>query len=228
MTSSSGHAAQPRVVEVDRRSSRASRGRGSRARSARSAPHRSPAAASSAWRVRPLAARAGLQLAHLLERVDDDVAVAADRQPHAGVAVAQRREVAVAEVALGRRAGRDDRAARGEQRRRRARRRGSPCTTVVRAAEEAGAVQQLDRRAAVLGAALLELARLLVGVDVADQPVGVGVGGDLAQPVGRHGADAVRGDADRRDAAPTPQRVDAREERVDARVAEARAGPPRW
>ena len=72
-------------------------------------------------------------------------------------------------------------------------------------------MQQLDRRAAVLGAALVELARLLVRVDVADQTVGVGVGGDLAQPVGGDGADAVGGDADLR-APRDAQLVDAREE----------------
>ena len=38
-------------------------------------------------------------------------------------------------------------------------------------AEEPGPVQQLDGRDAVLGAALLQLARLLVGVDVADEAV---------------------------------------------------------
>ena len=81
-------------------------------------------------------------------------------------------------------------------------------------AEEAGAVEQLDRRDAVLGAALLELARLLVGVDVADEAVLVGVGGDRLQPARRHGADAVRGDADVDAGAPVrpgAQRVDARE-----------------
>ena len=39
----------------------------------------------------PLAARQRLELAHLLERVDAHLRVAADRQPHARVAVAQRR-----------------------------------------------------------------------------------------------------------------------------------------
>ena len=85
-------------------------------------------------------------------------------------------------------------------------------------------MQELDRGDAVLGAALLELARLLVGVDVADQPVVVGVGGDRLEPGRRDGADAVGGDADgdaRAAVRPRAQRVDAREERPDVRVAEA-------
>ena len=53
-------------------------------------------------------ARAGLQLAHLLEGVDAHLRVAADRQAHAGVTVGHRGQVAVAEVAFGRRAGDDD------------------------------------------------------------------------------------------------------------------------
>ena len=73
-----------------------------------------------------------------------------------------------------------------------------PWTTLVRGPRKPGAVQQLDGRDAVLGAALVQLARLLVGVDVADEAVRVGVGGDRLEPAGRHGADAVRGDADAR------------------------------
>ncbi len=122
----------------------------------------------------PLAAGQGLHLAQLLEGVDADLLVGPDGQPHAGVAVPQPRQVAVAEVALGRRAGDDDRVRVGEQR----------DVVVVdpdgvhdaRArAQEAGARQQRDRRAAVLGLDLGELAPLLGGVDVADEPVVVGV-----------------------------------------------------
>ena len=129
-----------------------------------------------------LAAGAGLQLTHLLERVDDDVAVAPDGEPHAGVAVGERREVAVAEVALGRRAGGDDRPRVRQQR-------DVALGDVDRVhdgrglGEERRALEQLDRRAAVLGLALLHLARLLGCVDVADEAVVGGVGGDLAQPV---------------------------------------------
>ena len=76
----------------------------------------------------------------------------------------------------------------------------------------------------MLGAALVELARLLVGVDVADQAVLLGVGGDRLQPGRRDRAHAVGGDADghaRAAVRPGAQRVDAREERPHVRVAEA-------
>ena len=89
-----------------------------------------------------------------------------------------------------------------------------PWTTLAQRAEEADAVEQLDRRAAVLGVALLELARLLGGVDVADDVALLAVLRDRLQPVGRHGADRVRGDA-------VAERVDALEERADVGVAEA-------
>ena len=124
-----------------------------------------------------LAAGQGLQLAQLLERVDADLLVGADRQAHARVAVLQSRQVAVAEVALGGRAGDDERLRLGEPR----------DVGVVdpdrvhdaRArAEEAGALQQLDRRAAVLGVDLGQLAPLLGGVDVAHEAVLVAVAGD--------------------------------------------------
>ena len=49
------------------------------------------------------------------------------------------------------------------------------CTTVVRSREAAGPREQLDRAAAVLGEALLDLPRLLVGVDVERKPLGAGV-----------------------------------------------------
>jgi hypothetical protein len=91
--------------------------------------------------------------------------------------------------------------------------------------QELRAVEQLDRRAAVLGPALVQLARLLVGVDVADETVGVGVGGDLAQPAGGNGADAVGGDADVEPA--RAQLLHAREVVVDRRVAEARMAAAR-
>ena len=102
-------------------------------------------------------------------------------------------EEAVGEVGLGRRAGADRRAALGEQVElgavgvRRVDDRG------VRA-EAAGAGEQLDRAAAVLGEALLDLARLLVGVDVQRQPLGGGVAADLLEPVARAGADGVGGE----------------------------------
>ena len=51
-------------------------------------------------------------------------------------------------------------------------------------------------RSAVLGEALLDLARLLVGVDVQRQLVLGGVAAELLEPVARTGADGVGGDAD--------------------------------
>ena len=91
-------------------------------------------------------------------------------------------------------------------------------------AEKARAVQQLDRRAAVLGVALVHLAALLVRVHVSHEPLAVGIPGDGLQPRGRHGTDAVRGDTDMDSAPPGrpfAQRVDALQERLDAGVAEA-------
>jgi poly-gamma-glutamate synthesis protein (capsule biosynthesis protein) len=77
----------------------------------------------------------------------------------------------------------------------------------------------------VLGARLLQLARLLRGVHVAHEPVLVGVGRDPLQPLDRDGANAVRGHADadaRAPGRPRTQLVHARQERVHVRVAEAR------
>ena len=56
-----------------------------------------------------LAAGAGLELAHFLERVDPHLRVGAERQPHAGVTIGEGGEVAVAEASLGGGAGDDDR-----------------------------------------------------------------------------------------------------------------------
>ena len=73
---------------------------------------------------------------------------------------------AVAEVRLGRRADADPRAGVARAGRARA---SSACvawTTVVRGPRQPVAREQLDRAEAVLGEALLDLARLLVGVDV--------------------------------------------------------------
>src|SRR6185503_10432262 len=170
-----------------------------------------------------LAPRAGLELADLLERVDADLRVAADREADAGVAVAQRREESVAQVALGRRARHDDRprpreevdVAVGDV----------DAVDDARAlAEESAAREQLDRRAAVLGVALGELAALLVGVDVEDEAVLAGVGADRLEPGRRDRPDAVRGEADRDPVAvrrPRAQVVDAAQERRDVGVAEA-------
>src|SRR3954469_18520158 len=174
-----------------------------------SSAHRSPLAASRALRVRrprrapglwaalPLdqgvAGAApppgpGLELPRLLERVDAHLRVAADRQAHAGVAVAQRGEEAVAEVALGRGARDDDRAGLrqhvdvgvGDV---------DAVDDARPRAEEAAAQQQRDRRAAVFGGALVELAHLLVRVDVEHEVVLARVGADCFEPRRGHGAD---------------------------------------
>ena len=63
-------------------------------------------------------------------------------------------------------------------------------------AEAAASGEQLDRPAAVLRQALLDLARLLVGVHVEDELLGVGVAADLLEPVARACADGVGGDPD--------------------------------
>ena len=112
-----------------------------------------------------LAARDPLELAQLLERVDADVRVRADAERDRALADALGREEAVAEVGLRRRAGADGRAGRGEEVE-------LGAVGVRRVddgrslAEAARAREELDRPAAVLGEALLDLLRLLVGVDV--------------------------------------------------------------
>ena len=63
-------------------------------------------------------------------------------------------------------------------------------------AEAARACKQLDRAAAVLCQALLDLARLLVGVHVERERLGGGVAPDLLEPVGGAGANGVRSDSD--------------------------------
>ena len=63
-------------------------------------------------------------------------------------------------------------------------------------AEAAGAGEQLDRADAVLEQALLDLARLLAGVDVEDEALALGVAAELLEPVAGAGADGVGGNAD--------------------------------
>ena len=92
------------------------------------------------------------------------------------------------------------------------------------APQKAAAMQQLDRRAAVLGLALLQLAPLLAGVHVAHQAVAVGVVGHRLDPVRRHGADAVHRDPDRHAVdrfGPRPQPLHSCQERRDGGIAEA-------
>jgi hypothetical protein len=63
-------------------------------------------------------------------------------------------------------------------------------------AEAAGLGEELDRPHSVLCQAFLDLLRLLVRVDVEDEALALCIGADLLEPVGRAGADGVRGDAD--------------------------------
>ncbi len=144
-----------------------------------------------------------LELAQLLERVDPHVRVRADAERDPAMVHANRREEAVAEVGLGRRAGADRRACVAKQVelgavRVRRMHDGRPL------AEAAAVGEQLDRAQAVLGEALLDLARLLVGVDVEHEPFPCRVAADLLEPVARAGADGVGGDADRETRAPEP------------------------
>ena len=155
-----------------------------------------------------LPARDALDLAQLLERVDPDVRVGADAERDPAVLDPRGREEAVAEVGLRRRAGADRRSRLGEQVELRAVGVGGVHDGRPRA-EAAGAGEELDRPAAVLGEALLDLARLLAGVDVQRQLLGGRVPPDLLEPVGRAGANRVGGDARRatpRPAAPRPAR----------------------
>ena len=62
--------------------------------------------------------------------------------------------------------------------------------------QAAGPSEELDRTTTVLGEALLDLFRLLVGVDVEREPFGHRVAPDLLEPVGRARANGVGGDAD--------------------------------
>src|SRR5439155_13688136 len=85
--------------------------------------------------------------------------------------------------------------------------------------------EQLDRADAVLGDALVDLARLLVGMYVQDEPFAPGVAADLLEPVGGTGANRVGGEPD---AQPVrPQRLDLAEVVGNRLLAEARAAPAR-
>jgi hypothetical protein len=105
------------------------------------------------------------ELAEFLERVDPHVRVGADADPDPPLAEALERREAVAEVGL---RGRADADPRGS-----VRQKVELAIVGVRGvddggsgAEAAGALEQLDGADPVLGKALLDLARLLVGVDV--------------------------------------------------------------
>ena len=147
-----------------------------------------------------LAPRDPLELAELLERVDAHVRVGADADPDAAV----RRP---APPAGSRRRG-SPRSSGTRRSRRRLGEQVELASVGVRRvddgrarAEAAGVGEQLDRPHAVLGEALFDLARLLVGVDVQRQALARRVAADLLEPVARARADGVGGDADAHPAA---------------------------
>ena len=141
------------------------------------------------------AARDAFQLAQLLQWVDADIRIGADAQAELAFANALDGQEAVAEVRLRRRAGTNPCSRFGQQVE-------LPVVRVRRVddrrarAEAAGLGEELDRPHAVLLDALVDLARLLVGVDVEGQIVLLGVAADLLEPVGRTGADGVGGKPD--------------------------------
>ena len=135
-----------------------------------------------------------LELSELLERIDADVRVGADAEADAAFADALDGEEAVAEVRLGREAGADPGAGLGEE----------VELAVVRVRgvddrrarpEAAGLGEELDRPDAVLLDALVDLAWLLVGVDVEGQGVLARRSGrsPRASPAGRRGRSGGRG-----------------------------------
>jgi hypothetical protein len=90
--------------------------------------------------------------------------------------------------------------------------------------EKPGVREELDRTHPVLHYALLDLARLLVGVDVERQLSGARVLPDFLKPPSRHRPDAVRRRPDfqeRTRVRPPPERVNPFHERGHGRVAEA-------
>jgi len=142
-----------------------------------------------------LAPRDPIELAQLLERVDPHVRVRSDAEPYGAVEEPLDGQEAVAEVRLGRRAGAYARAGGREQ--------VELAPIRVRRvddgrarAETAALVEQLDRPEPVLGEGLLDLARLLVGVDVQRQLVLGRVPPELLEPVAGAGTDGVGGYSD--------------------------------
>src|SRR2546423_5791675 len=142
-----------------------------------------------------LTAGDALELTQLLQRIDANVRVRPDADPDAPGADALDGQEPVAEVRLGRRACTDARAGPREP--------GELGAVGGRRvhdrrpfAETARAVEELDRPDAVLCEALLDLARLLVRVDVKRQPLRLRVAADLLQPLRRHRTHGVGGQPD--------------------------------
>ncbi len=139
--------------------------------------------------------RDALELAELLERIDADVRVGADAERDAAMADTHDGEEPVSEIRLGGRAGADTRPAVAEQVE-------LDAVGVCRVddgrplAEAPRRREELDRPQSVLGEALLDLARLLVRVDVEHEAIRLRVAPDLLEPIARARAHGVGGDAD--------------------------------
>jgi CDP-diacylglycerol---glycerol-3-phosphate 3-phosphatidyltransferase len=135
------------------------------------------------------------ELPQLFERVDPHVRVGADAERDPVGTESFHRHEPVAEICLRRRAEAD------------------PCPSFREEAElpvvcvspvddrragpqAAGVREELDRAYPVLGQALLDLPRLLVGVYVEDEAFAIGVCADPLEPVRRAGTDGVGGDSD--------------------------------
>ena len=95
--------------------------------------------------------------------------------------------------------------------------------------EAAGALEELDRPAAVLREALLDLPGLLVGVDVQREAFGLREAPELLEPFARAGANGVGGEADAHAArhAATRAGADTRPVTPGASAAARRARTPR-
>src|SRR4029077_7627370 len=131
----------------------------------------------------------------LLQWVDTHVRVRADTELDAAVEEPLNRQKAVPHIRLARRAGADAHPRRPDQ--------VGLVPVGLRGmhdgrtrTETAAGVEQLDGPDVVLGEALLDLAWLLVGVDVQRQLMLGGVASELLEPPARAGTDGVGSDAD--------------------------------
>ncbi len=122
------------------------------------------------------------ELAQLLEGIDPDVRIRSDAESDRATANALGGQEPVPEICFGRRAGTDRRAIRREEIEL-----DSICVRCVddggAGAEAAGTGEELDRAAAVLSQALLDLLRLLVRMHVQGEAFALRVRADLAEPI---------------------------------------------
>ncbi len=160
-----------------------------------SAPKQSSRSVEKTPRRAGLAPGDAFHLAQLFERVDANVRVRADAERNPAMLDPRRREEAIRKIGLGRGAGADGRSALREQ--------VELGTVGMRRvhdgdmrSEAAGALEELDRPAAVLGEALLDLPGLLVRMDVQREAFGLREASDLLEPLPWAGADGVGGKAD--------------------------------